>query len=352
MSIGNKIRLVLLAILIVMVMWLKIDYDNNRINELNTKLAETEENNKRLENNNKNQDVIINNLQDKIYELENAAADGTKESNIDYFELREEILGFDVRKIEAADKSDWYYYNTLGDYEKEDYIKILYCLATMGSTSELKETAAEEVYRLYYCVTMDHETLFWVNGCTYKYSEEHKKYIFTGIYEQDLCINTVNLYNAWNEIKEYKNDVLSQMNNLMTDVEKELVIFNYIVTHTIYEKESFQNQSLYSVVREKSVCAGISKMFKYLCDEADIKCICIKGTHNESGIGHLWNLVQLEKENYFVDCTNSLMKFENGTIFINYEVFNTNREQLEKSYTIDEEYEIPRIGVGEQYAKS
>lgn len=341
MSMDNKVRLILLAVSIIIGMGIKINYDNKQIQELNKEINKTEEIQNSYDNKIDKLNVIIDNLEEKIYDLENMATDGTKDSDINYFELREEILGFDIRDIEAADKRNWYYYNTLSDYEKADYIKILYCLSTMGSTSDLKETNKEKVGYIYKCVCMDHETLFWVNDYSYNYSEEWEKYIFYGDYENDLCINTVNLYNAWCDIKDYRDDVISQLNHFMTDAEKELLIFNYIVTHTTYEKGSFQNQSLYSVVREKSVCAGMSKMFKYICEEVGIKCICVLGTHRESEIGHMWNIVQIGNHNYMVDTTNGLSRFSNGAIFVNYDYFNTSREQLEKGYLINEKYTLP-----------
>lgn len=57
----------------------------------------------------------------------------------------------------------------------------------------------------------------------------------------------------------------------------------------------------------KVVCEGYSKAFQYLFDlifagDTSVKCYCVTGKMNNGG--HMWNIVQMDGQNYLVDVTN------------------------------------------------
>ena len=56
-----------------------------------------------------------------------------------------------------------------------------------------------------------------------------------------------------------------------------------------------------ALVEGSTVCYGYASAFKLLCDRLDLPCWSVGGT--SEGVGHQWNIVCLDGENYIVDCT-------------------------------------------------
>lgn len=340
LSIENKLSIGLVISLIVIgdLIW-KINDDSVSMFNMTKKIEEADSKIENITSEKISLQQQNNEMSQQIYDLNYTASDGTVWSDIDEDELYTEILGFNVKDIESCDKSGWYYYNTLSDLQKEDYRKILKTFITMSSCKEFEIDTKESVQYISQCVLYDHPTLFWIDRFNVYYSNG---LTLRSVQDEELAINTkFKIYERWLEIKEYRDSALENINDFQSDFAKEEVIFTYIIRHTKYEKDSYHNQSIYSVVKEKSVCAGYAKMFMYLCNEAGIPCICVRGTYKENGNGHLWNLVRIDGDNYFVDCTNGLTLNDRGMIVINYLYLNCDRAYMEESYSIDDRFLIP-----------
>lgn len=62
------------------------------------------------------------------------------------------------------------------------------------------------------------------------------------------------------------------------------------------------NRSAYgAVVSGKTVCTGYAKAYKALCDRLDLPCWVVVGASD--GEGHAWNMIQLDGEIFYADCT-------------------------------------------------
>ncbi|CAF0936817.1 unnamed protein product [Adineta ricciae] len=111
--------------------------------------------------------------------------------------------------------------------------------------------------------------------------------------------------------------VLSK-NKLMID--RHWIVFYWIACNIEYDAVSFFNhnipeQSAESVFRtKKCVCAGYSRLYKYLCDQLALKCEEISGyskgygfdTREETAIlktDHAWNVVEINQHWYVLDAT-------------------------------------------------
>ncbi|MCR5060927.1 MAG: hypothetical protein K6A80_07870 [Saccharofermentans sp.] len=101
-------------------------------------------------------------------------------------------------------------------------------------------------------------------------------------------------------------DILSGIDPLWSDAEKVVYLHDYIVTHCIYDvtmaKRSTEHE-LYTaydcLVNGVSVCEGYAKAFSVLCNEAGLECSCVTSNSNV----HAWNIVKVDGEFYYVDCT-------------------------------------------------
>lgn len=93
-------------------------------------------------------------------------------------------------------------------------------------------------------------------------------------------------------------------------------VYNYICQTVEYDWDAINNfpwdgestdcgQTAYEALcEEKAVCAGIARAITLLLEEMDIPCKTVIGY--QAGIGHAWNLVQLDEQWYFLDATADL----------------------------------------------
>ena len=91
----------------------------------------------------------------------------------------------------------------------------------------------------------------------------------------------------------------------MTDYEKELAIYEYILTHCTYgflEENTDDSYNVYgALLKGKAVCNGYAQAFMLLCSCAGLETRMIYG--DAGGESHAWNCVKLDGEWYMVDVT-------------------------------------------------
>ena len=56
-----------------------------------------------------------------------------------------------------------------------------------------------------------------------------------------------------------------------------------------------------ALVEGSTVCTGYAKAYKAICDAMGLECMMINGFQDDAG--HAWNMVTLDGETYYVDCT-------------------------------------------------
>ena len=120
--------------------------------------------------------------------------------------------------------------------------------------------------------------------------------------------------NALNELRKAKADALVSLKGKSPREYRELLAINAAMKkHAIKYDDSKRSgseanakyQNAYSAtVERKAVCVGFATLFKILCDESGIECLCVKGSAvnaNGSESGHMWNYVRLSEKWYIVD---------------------------------------------------
>ena len=225
-----------------------------------------------------------------------------------------------------------YYFSQLAsDNNSEIYNQIYDALIEKAECIELKISDTDTLEKIFKMVIFDNVDLFYVKS--FKYI---KKDNFTIKFIPIYYMSSEEIRRAEYEIEKYVYKALENVNPDMSAYNKEKIIYDYIVTHTEYDVNSEYNQSIYSVVLGKSVCAGYSFMFKYICEKVGIPCIVITGSSKE-GIDHAWNAVCIENNWYMLDCTNATG--EKGEITYNF--FNVTREQMLRVYNIRNIVKVP-----------
>jgi hypothetical protein len=143
------------------------------------------------------------------------------------------------------------------------------------------------------------EELFWAVST-------HIKPVFTN--------NTSRAYIIYEKAKAVLREIICDD---MTEYEKVLSIFDYIMTTTTYDYNAYGNgssnpmeyacyylEAIFLNPNKLSVCDGYSKTFALLCNMEGINCVRIVGTAGVTAQGgHAWNKVAVDGKWYVVDLT-------------------------------------------------
>ncbi|MBQ7876189.1 MAG: hypothetical protein IJ316_02755 [Clostridia bacterium] len=145
---------------------------------------------------------------------------------------------------------------------------------------------------------MEHPELYYVHdGYQYWYTTTSTPYItkvkFTYMYPQSQLkeLNKV--------IENEKEHVLSMIDSSMTDLEKIMLIHNYVVTNHTYDY-SYSIYNIYDFFTKRTgVCQAYALAMTYLLRAADVEC-----SYARSGdMNHVWNMVKIDSSWYHVDAT-------------------------------------------------
>ncbi len=129
----------------------------------------------------------------------------------------------------------------------------------------------------------------------------------------------------------------------MTDMEKALAIYRYIILNTTYDGELLEkvkagadtegNRSfcLEGVFEDGlAVCDGMSKAFCCLCRMEGMECVRVTGKKTGSGVAHAWNKVKIDGRWYVVDVTSGGTLVGNDEV-LTYKYFMITDRQNEKT---------------------
>jgi hypothetical protein len=90
---------------------------------------------------------------------------------------------------------------------------------------------------------------------------------------------------------------------LMSDYDKTVWLFDYLVNHVTYNSTSDDSNNIYgALVAGKADCMGYGYAMKELLNNLGIEAITVSG-QNGSGIPHMWNMVKLSGQWYQLDVT-------------------------------------------------
>lgn len=106
-------------------------------------------------------------------------------------------------------------------------------------------------------------------------------------------------------------EAMAQVAGVSDPLERILILHDYLVSHTSYNYERAHNQPAPSnriygaygaLVDGDAVCHGYTLAYKALLNKAGIESLFV-GSDRVDGIGHAWNLVELDGEYYHIDAT-------------------------------------------------
>lgn len=230
------------------------------------------------------------------------------------------------------ENSGRYYYDNLSSNAKTAYTLILPKLYEHCEQIEIPQISGDELDSLIYALSYDNPDLFCVGSRSQLKTKGNIYYYCpTYLFSYDECsVKRIELENAVNK-------ALSGVSQNLSEYEKELYVHDYICDICEYEsrKQEHDNISAYDVfVNGKAVCEGYSKAAKLLFDKLSVSSYLVTGNsydENDNVTGHMWNVVSIAGNNYYLDITWDDMDkddaFNGSHIY-----FNVNDEMISKTH--------------------
>lgn len=232
-----------------------------------------------------------------------------------------------------------FYYDNLEDIEKHAYNEILSQIYSMPEKVRIPDINGEQLDRVFSALLSDNPDLFFVgrrctltarsifNFCAVEYYIDKETYA-----EQKEKLDAV------------CNDFLATLPDYDDEFRTELEIHDFIVEKCRYRME--QGEFVYSsaygaIVNGEAACEGYSKAAKLLLDKVGIENAVVSGIsdNNEDPEGpHMWNVVKINGDFYYLDCTWDDPVSKSGEEMLMYSYFNLNNEMIaatHRDFSID-----------------
>ncbi len=227
-----------------------------------------------------------------------------------------------------------YAYNLLGEDEKLVYNLLLG--AVNDFVPEVTELGAcvtdEQIKKIFDYIHRDYPEIFWFrHGATFYFDTD--THIVNRV-ELVYCLTQQEKEERQAQIEEETAKFLNCVNDMMSDYEVVLRVYENIIRLVDYDTIGLERQkktsvsadkpddlrSVYGVlVNKKAVCAGYAKAMQYLLNRCGIECLYVTSDT------HAWNIVKLEGDYYHLDVTwgdgSDTKKEKNTTDAISYDCF-------------------------------
>lgn len=229
-------------------------------------------------------------------------------------------------------------YSQLSDEEKEAYLRITNELDDLNANFSISDLGLneEQFERVTNYILSDHPEYFYVDHLSYTMGLNNKildvNYTFS--------LDEDEILEKQQEVEKWSDAILSNVTDDMSDYEVAKYLHDYIVSNVDYDLTVDNDQNILSVVEEnRSVCAGYTRAYQYLLNEAGIFSTYVTG--NVASGPHAWNLVELDGEYGWIDVTWDDPSFGDSSIpdeYISHTYFGLSTEDIQKSHALDSSY--------------
>jgi surface protein len=225
--------------------------------------------------------------------------------------------------------SNGYFYNTLGDTEKQTYSEIYRAVSSNAKTADLSsQSSYDDAEKIGRFVLADHPELFHV-------SPEIGGSLTDGKLSLNFTysMSASEYSSAFDWVNSTVSDVVNQAAGASDEFDKALIIYNYIKNTLSYDLQfSATSFDLYGALQTgKGVCEAYSELFSFLLDKVGISSIIVDGYAGED---HQWNMAKINGKWYYFDPTwddPTGTQIENA-LYLNY--FAVNDEIIKRDHTV------------------
>ena len=238
---------------------------------------------------------------------------------------------------------DRYYYSKLNNREKNAYKKIYTAMQNYESSVTINGFAETDIPKLMSAINFDNPHLFFVD-----FHYEFHSGLFGQAIKLEYTYNKSDTVILTEKVKKVCNKMLSKVTG-KTKFEKELSLHDILARNVLYDEVAKNNllkfharsNTILGVLFFKTaVCEGIAKIFKFLLNALDIKCVVVKGeaadglSGNESSDAlHAWNMVKIDGRPYHVDLTWDINLSDKN--IVRHDYFNLTDKDISIDHRID-----------------
>ncbi len=155
-----------------------------------------------------------------------------------------------------------------------------------------------ELANLYECVINDTPMLYDVSGTVYISKINDNQYEIYPVYRVKKPDET-NLFSTSDSVENAIDDILAQVSDEMTDLEKILAVHDYMCTHYEYDYTYSYYYANEFFKYKRGVCNAYTLAFKYIMDRIGIECYSV----TSEKMNHAWNIVCVDGNYYHIDVT-------------------------------------------------
>ena len=219
-----------------------------------------------------------------------------------------------------------YYYTKMTKPQQAAYRAMEQGIASLADSFQVPRLEKQGLGEVFFRLRLDHPEIFWAPSFRYQYYPDSPNLIFKPEYLFDRP-----------RVREHQKAMAARVEKLarpakaLSPLEKERYIHDFICQNVRYDKlkKPYSHEILGPLGQGASVCEGIAKAVKALCDALGLWCIVVISENNpEKGIRyrHAWNIVKLGGQYFHLDATfdNSL----GGDGVIRYDYFNLDDKKI------------------------
>ena len=201
-------------------------------------------------------------------------------------------------------KEDRLYYNNLSRKNQFLYDALVEAVDSFSEyTEEIHYTyKPEDFNQVVEYITADHPEYFFVDyeNIVPYVSETHTKVKLAYRTDKETILK------QRKELNDKVKEIVSAIDDDMSDFEKELYIHDYLVENCVYLTEpknaTYVSNTAYGALCEgQAYCDGYALAFKMLINEIDMFCCVVEGSIDN--LAHMWNIIKVDDTYFHVDVT-------------------------------------------------
>lgn len=237
----------------------------------------------------------------------------------------------DTEMLYASDGVTRYYYETLSPNGKTAYTIILSEIRNHPEEIEIPELGDFEFHQMFYALSYDNPELICMTNESQIVMRGAKAYFVPQYYED---AETCEVHRA--ETEQEVQTILNGITNDMSDYDKELYFHDTICARLSYEyaDDDIGYSTYDALVLGRAVCEGYARSMQMLLNRVQIPNYLVTGTGVDldgKTEGHMWNVVTIDGQNYYLDVTWDDLDAEEISRF-SHSFFNVNEQMIAESH--------------------
>ena len=278
-------------------------------------------------------------IKDKFYELTDGKAISIDTNSLNPFSDKKEEIYEPGEEI-FSDNEYHYYYSCLSEEDKLVYRQIYYIFKEGISDAVISTKDVDKASSIYQYVILDNPSIFYVESSEYTKTSDVDGNLLKLEFSAIRSMSETEIQAAQSSIDSFVKAFSFNISDDMSDYDKAVAAYTYVIKNAQYVSDSVHNQNIYSVVLGETVCQGYALMFKHLCDQMGIPCITVTGiAQNEP---HAWNMIYVDNAWSCVDPTFGDNQYLNSDI--SYSWFGIPCNLMQENRTVNNLELLPNDG--------